>query len=1181
MSDRFGTISINSAPPPAQRPKKLKPKSKPGLRPTAKRSAPGPQRSKRRLILLAIPIFLISTYGAVGFFLAPSWLTGYLSDSLQQTANMGLTAGKARFNPFTLQLQLHDIVSTENGQVQAPATTLLQIDHMLVDLNMIALLRDSLACKRLEIQGLTLALIRHPDKSYNLPHLATENNSGTPADPLSLSSLPLLFSLNNISIRNSRILFDDRLAGKKHSVEQLTLDLPSFSNFSFETRDYIRPHFSAVINGSPVELTDEAVLPGEKGWNGLKTSISCNIQHIDLPLYFAYLPESVPLALGKGTGNGKIHISFLPEDTKGGRLTVGFQLTTSEVELSNREKSLSMTAPTLEVDGSLQPLDGALHLRNLRILQPQLTADTAHVSRDMTQLFSRPATSTETAEPQGPRLKIDSLTVEDGRLQLNKQHQEATSPPWSAIQLNVKNFRLTPEQAGDKGSFTLSAKQEKTNASMDWQGSFNNRGIPGGVLQLKNIETSALLAFINPLQAKDASGTASLSGHFRFDPTARNSGMTTLVDATTEIQDLVLRDQKKTWLSAAKVHIKGTQFREEDLDLGTITLDESTLTLQQNQLPHLLREIADDKKSFPFQDLLFSGKATLAPKNDKVPALQLTELHIKASKLTTADRRNNFELAARINQQGTLKAQGMATLAPLRASLSLVFAAISSEQIAPWLPDAALFQQSRAAIGGQGTFNYPESSFTGTVQLNSALILGEAKSSGLAVSRAELKDVTIKSKPLRIGMNELILAEPKLTWLQDTASPTPFEQISSFLRNLLAPSADKEQQQKEGLRSPLPAIQKISFDNGTISYTDQRLTPPWSTEISQLKGQISNLQEKSDPGTGFDISGHIDAASFTLAASADLLNSQGDFATTLDLKEFPLSILSEQIRPLLDLDPTSGSLDLTLNHKRHKGEEQGEASLLFSDLRPGSAQADTALPLALLANNQNQMQMLIPISTKSATPLFKQTVALFQTQIVKAGVAPLLLAGAEFADLQERQFIAFPAGLSELDVLGDDDVQETLQHFADLLAERPRLGLVLTGMADPIHDRAVIQKALEEKESKRITQKNEQRLEEWQKKEKIKEQALQAQQAAAPPGKIIERNIPAQDGPPPPLHPEPVTVSEATLLDLAQERALQVYDFYATLPGIASGRITLQDKTRISEAESPGNHVLIELKPVF
>ncbi|MEK6200911.1 MAG: DUF748 domain-containing protein, partial [Desulfobulbaceae bacterium] len=871
MSDRFGTISITpeAKPPAPQRPTR----HKPGRRPAVKKPDPGPKKARRWLIpALCFPVFLFTVYGAAGFFLAPSLLTGYLSDALQQTAKVGLTAGEARFNPFTLQLQLRDVVSTENGQAQAPATTLLQIDQLLIELNLIALLRDGLACNRLDIQGLTLSLIRQPDKSYNLPLLGSGKGSASEADPLALSRLPLLFSLNNISIRDSRILFDDRLAGKKHSVEQIQLDLPTLSNFSFEAQEYIRPHFSAMINGSPVEVSGEAALTGEQGRKGLQTNLSCNVQNIDLPLYFAYLPDSVPLLLNKGTGNGKIHVSFLPDDKKGGRLTIDFQLTTTEIELSNKAQSLSMSAPTLEVDGSLLPLDGKLRIRNLRILQPHLSADTAQFSQDMAQLFSTSATSEETAgqQPQPQQLEIDSLTVEDGSLQLT-----AGQPAWSAIQLQIKNFRQAQGQSGDKGTFTLSSRQEKNKASFDWQGDFNSRGIPGGTLQVKNIEASTLLAFIDRNQAAEASGTASLSGHFRFDPTALNSGMTTLVNATTEIHDLVLRDQKKIWLSAGKVQIKGTQFKDEDLDLGTITLDESTLTLQQNKLPPLLREIADDKKSFPIQDLLFSGKATLSPEDDKDPALQLTELRIKASKLTAADSRNNFELATRVNQQGTLTAQGMATLAPLRASLSLVFTAISSEQVAPWLPDAPLFQQSRAAIGGQGTYTYPESIFTGTVQLNSGLIRDEAKSSGLAVSRAEMKDVTIKSKPLRIGMNELILAEPKLTWLQETDSPPPFEQIGFFLRNLLASSADKEQPQNDGLRSTLPAIEKISVDNGTISYTDQRLNPPWSTEISQLKGQISNLREKSDPGAGFDLSGHIDGAPFTLSASADLLSSQG------------------------------------------------------------------------------------------------------------------------------------------------------------------------------------------------------------------------------------------------------------------------------------------------------------------
>lgn len=1180
MSDRFSTISINPEPqPPVKRPKR----AKPGLRKKVKKPVHGPKKPGRWLIPgLCIPVFLISLYGAVGFFLAPSLLTGYISDSLQQTANIGLTAGQARFNPFTLQLQLNDIVSTDSDQSQTPATKLLQIDQLLIDLNLIALLRNGLTCNRLDIQGMTVSLIRHPDKSYNLPTLATEDTSGTETD--SLSRLPLLFSLNNITIRDSRVLFDDRLAGKKHSVEQIKLDLPTFSNYSFEAREYIQPHFSALINGSPVELTGEATLPGENGPNELKTNLSCNVQDIDLPLYFAYLPESVPLLLNKGKGNGKIHVSFIPEDKKGGRLTIGFQLTTTEIELSNTEQTLSMTAPTIEVEGSLQPLDGDLHIQNLRVLQPQLSAETAHFPRDMAQLFSSSATSEETAEQQQPGLQIDSLTVEDGSLQLNKKQQETFSPTWSTIQLQVKNFRLAPEQSGTKGTFALSARQVKSKASFDWQGSFNKRGIPGGALQVNNIEVSSLLAFMDGDLAADASGSARLRGNFSFDPTRRNSGMTSLADATTEIHDLILLDQKKPWLSARKVQIKGSHYKEDDLDLGTIVLEESTLTLQQNKLPQFLTGLGDNKKRFLIQGLVFSGNASLYPQKDKEPVLQLAELRIKASKLAAPESQNNFELTARINEQGTLKAQGLATLAPLRASLSLLFAAISSEQIAPWLPEAPLFQQSRATIGGQGAYRYPESSFTGSVQLHSALFRNDTKSAGLAVNKAEMKDVTIKSKPLRIGMNELILDGPKLTWLQETDSPNPFEQIGSFLQDLAISAADKKNQQKDGAHSSLPAIQKISFDNGTISYTDQRLSPPWSTEISQLKGQINTLQEKAAPGSGFDLSGQLNTVPFTLSGSADLLTRQGDFTTDFNLKGFPLLLLAEQISPLLDLNPDSGSFDLSLKHTRQTGEEQGEATFLFTGLRPGSAQADTALPLALLADNKDQMQVLIPMTTNSATSLFKQTVAIFQTQIVKAGVAPLLLAGTEFADLQDRQFVTFAAGSSELDVIGDENIQVTLQHFADLLAARPHLGLVLTGMADPIHDGAVILKALEEKERKRVAQKNEQRLEEWQKKEKIRQQtqqALQAQQAAAAPGKILEQNIPAEDGPPAPLSPEPVTVSDTTLQDLAQERALQIYDFYATLPGIASGRIALQEKTRLSEAEAAGNQVLIDLKPVF
>lgn len=1176
MSDRFGTISIHPEPaPPSQKARR----AKPGLRPTPKKSVPGSKKTRRWRFLLAIPIFLFGAYGAGGFFLAPSLLTGYLSDSLQQSANMGLTAGEAHFNPFTLRLQLDNIATTESGRTSATGSTFLKIDHFRIDLNLLALLRKGLACKRMEVQGLELTLIRYPDKSYNLPSLVSGKNSGAEKGHLSLSRPPLLFSLNNIAISDGRILFDDRLTGKKHRVEQIKLDLPTLSNYPFATKEYIRPHFSAVINGSPLELTGEAALPGEDGRNGLKTNLSCKVQDLDLPLYFAYLPKSLPLVLSKGKGNGKIQISFSPEDKKGGRLSVAFQLTTTEIELGNKEKSLSLTAPTMEMDGSVQPLEGSLRIHTLHALQPHVAAEQDRLSQDIAQLFSGSAPSPEAPE-QRHHLRIDSLSVEDGTLQLrNKERQDPDPPPWQSIQLQVKGFSTAQDQPKDTGTFALNCKQEKTNTSLTWQGSFNNGGIPGGTLQLQSVQASDLLSFIDPLQAAEASGSASLRGHLTFNPTALNSGMVTLVDADTEIHDLILLDQKERWLTAKTVRIKGSKFKKVDRDLGTIAVEEGVLTLHQGKFPPFLGNLGDTQQPIRLQGLHFSGKATLHPQQKKkAPPLQLDELKIQASNLAAmTNSQNNLELTARINQTGTVKAQGPATLFPLRSSLSLVFAAINSEQIAPWLPDAPLFQRGRATVHGQGTYRYPESIFTGTVQLSSALIRDSDKSSGLAVNRAELKDVTIKARPLRLDMMELILDGPQLTWKQGAESPGPFEGIASFLRNLVSPGPDNGGQQEKGGNSALPLIRKISFDNGTINHVDQRLNPPWSSKISQLKGSLNNLHAKSGPGASLDLSGLIDSTPFTLSGSADFLASPVNFTTRLVLKGFPILSLSPQITPLLDINPQSGSFDLSLSHKRQNGEEEGEAGFLFSALRPGSAQSDAALTLALLADSREQMQLLIPLAKNSAQPLFNQTLATFQALMVKTSAAPLLLVDAEFADLEEKQHVEFPLGRSELDINAGG---QTLRRFAALLAARPHLGLTLTGMADPTRDRDAILKKLEAKERKRVALKNEQRVQEWQTRQKQRQQAALKASPAPPQGTIIEQDIPVQEAPPAPLSPEPVTVSDTTLHDLAQERALQIYDFCTTDLGIASARISLQEKSALSLPETPGNQVLIGLKYV-
>ncbi len=1167
MSDRFSTISIT---PESKVPAQRRKRSKPARRPRSRKTDFGPQRPRQwRNFVWFIPVVLLALYGAWGFWLAPAQLTKFLSGYLLKTANIELSAGEAHFNPFTLRLQLRDLVSTDSAQHAGSAQPLLQIESLRVKLNLIALLRNNFVSSRLEIEGLLINLIRQPNKSYNLPEPVRADQDKGKAEP-SLFPLSMLYSLNNITIRNSRIIFDDRLAGKKHQIEQIKLDLPNLSNYAFEAQEDISPHFSAIINGSPVELSGEATLPGTSSNNG-RTNLACNVQDIDLPFYFAYLPKSLPLILSKGTGNGKIHIAFAPTDKKGGLLTIGFQLTTTGMALSNTEQTLSITAPIIEIQGSLQPLDGALQIHHLHIRQPQLAADPTHFPGAMAQLFANSATSPASAKQQRSRLQIDSFTIDDGTLQfINTGKNQEKSNSWRAIQLAVKNFIPSSEETGEPGSFTLSSQQEKTRATLDWQGSFS-KGIPGGILQLNNMEASTFLAFIDPVQAAAASGAANIHGYLSLDPTTSNIELTSLVDATVEIHDLVLRDLEKPWLSAKKVAFKGPRLQKENLELDMIRLEESTLTLEQNKLPAFFQVFGENKKTIKLQELVFSGNAILYAQRDRSSPLQLTELQIKASKLMTTDSRHNLELAATINQTGTVTAQGLTTLYPLRARLSLVFNAINSELIAPWLPDLSLFQQSRTKIDGQGTFHYPDPSFAGTLQLGATVISDDDKGSGLAFTKAELKDILIKSKPLHLELNELIIASPQLNWQQGPDSPDAMARVSSFLQKMVASPQNLQSQNNDQGDSSPSLIKKISIKDGTIRYMDQRLTPPWSAEISQLNGQINNLSAKADPATGFDLNGQINTVPFSLAGTADLWQEQGDFTANFVLKGFPIQLLAEQITPLLDLNPNAGHFDLALKQSRQNKEEQGEATLLFTGLRPANAQAATALPLALLTDTQDQIQLLIPLAVDQV--LFKETITTFRTMIVKAEVAPLLLTGPEFADLHHKLEIKFPPGLSELQL--SDAEAKTLARFAALLAVRPRLGLTLTGMADPIRDRAAIVNMLEEKEKQRVTLLNEKRLQDWQ---NIQQQQRQTVPEAQPSGQITEKDIPRQElAPPAPLSPEPVNVADTNLHNLAQERALQVYDFFTADLGITSDRLMLQEINR-SPTENAGNQVEIGLQ---
>jgi hypothetical protein len=234
--------------------------------------------------------------------------------------------------------------------------------------------------------------------------------------------------------------------------------------------------------------------------------------------------------------------------------------------------------------------------------------------------------------------------------------------------------------------------------------------------------------------------------------------------------------------------------------------------------------------------------------------------------------------------------------------------------------------------------------------------------------------------------------------------------------------------------------------------------------------------------------------------------------------------------------------------------------------------------LALLSDQRQQIQLRIPLTSADPRPLPLNAISTLRDMLTQAANSPWTATGDAFSDLQDRRFVLFAAGQSELDEIS----QESLRPFLELLTAHPQVGLTLTGMADPVQDRAFIFQQLQEKEKIRVDGINEQRLRQWEERQQKRQlAAANRAKSGAPPGKIIEPERPPAEPRPTPILPESVSVPDALLQVVAKERALQVYDYFTSKLGSDSRRIFIEETTKPGNDEEPGTQVVIGLKAVI
>ena len=1138
-SDLFGSISISDDQKPAKPPEKkvAAPKKQKKEPKTQKR------RSTSGILKLFFLIFAgIGIYAGIGFILVPYLVKNILPDYLGENLHVKVSISDARFSPFDFQLTLSGI-SVETHEDGEPQSRFLSVADATIDLDFLSLLRGDLVCSTMEINRLNARIDRDRNKRYNISYLLHSKSKSNGSGIIDFAELPFLFSLNNIRVLDSQIIFDDKSSGKTHHVEDIELALPAISNFPYHLDTYIHPRFSAVVNGSPVKLTGETTLGGTSR-DGRQTLLSCDLDDIDIPLYFDYLPVALPIDAKEGRANGKLQISFSPDQEQSSKLQIQFSFTATDLALESRNSKLSLKVPTAKFEGALEPFSQSLTIQSMLLREPTISSE-GNISREtmasLIPLTLRPKADDPLYQVI-PSISI-KLLIADGGSVIIKSNDKKPVRIWHSIQLSLKNFtntRLLPSE--EENSFRLSGEHLSSSAFFTWQGQFDKENKPGGNLQLNNIAASYIAPFLGKNQ-KDIDGIADISGLLNLGLQEKGDKPFnyTLKSTRVSVKNLALKENGQEWLRVPELRCEPVSRIDNITDLGNIFLKNSSVTLDGSNLPSLFQNFSKRPAEHIIHGIDFSGTISISDKNRKIDTVAFTNAIFQANRLEQQQiSEENFVFSATVNQAGSLKTNGTLHIAPLQVAADIAFSSLKPLELFSWFSTSPTFRQSQASLSGQGTFRYPQKRYEGNLSAEN-VVIGAPQKPVFQASTARFDELSWAEQAQLLSINYILVENPEFSWQRPADETNPAAPLSRFLRLLFLPEPGSgEKDPGKPMSAFSVAINQVDYKNGTVSYQDNRISPPLALDLTTINGSLNKLEHPGKESSAFKLTGNMDGHPFGLEGTGNLFQDQPFLQSSFSAQLLPLSLFSEQItQKVTGINPLKGSLSVQSSSQFNNDGIQQSARIVGSGLLPQSPASPAALALSLLAGADDTIALEVETKGDPKTALLSETLRSVSTSIIKTSINPILLAGQEFKDLMDSQYVSFLPGSSQL----TGESIERLNRVSEFIGAHPRIKMKVTGYVDKIEDYTAIYNNLVELERNQTEQKNRLLLQEW-KNRKEAEDKLIAEKLAEQNAEIKETDIPADRiGEFVPVLPRQVEVNDTMLQILAMEREKNIISF--------------------------------------
>ena len=356
-------------------------------------------------ILIGLAIFFV-IFTLAGFFALPPLLKSVLIKKLSENLHREVTISRINVNPYALTIKVKGLLIKERSSPE----TFVSCDEIFLDLQSLSVFKRALILREISIKQPFIKISHNQDASNNYSDLIEKNETKKPEDE---NQKPLNFSLSNIRIENGSVDFLDGPKQTKHTVRELNIGVPFFSNIIYYINTDVKPEFSAKINGTPYAIQGKT----KPYADSLETYFDINIKDLDIPYYLAYIPVKLNFQIVSAFLDTNAKISFVQSRSKKSSLTVAGDISLKKIAIDDEKKNPLLRLPMFEISiAESEPLAQKIHLSKISIQSPEL-----EIRREKNGDLNLQSLFPEKTEAESAPVKkdgSDSMTIDIDEIQM-------------------------------------------------------------------------------------------------------------------------------------------------------------------------------------------------------------------------------------------------------------------------------------------------------------------------------------------------------------------------------------------------------------------------------------------------------------------------------------------------------------------------------------------------------------------------------------------------------------------------------------------------------------------------------------------------------------------------------------------------------------------------------------------